>query len=173
MSTEQDLVKGKDTMVPLVDFQEKKRTGWRQLKISSSGVVQYLSDACYTTIKTLPILCLLIQVILLGDCRWCVCSAFNTKIIARYPGCCGKHDNSSLSASYFVKTYWQNSNLTCSVTLQMSFRLVAFILACSLKFSMILEILAHWIIWSTAYFHCLGSTLSQTCIMHKYTLVYP
>ena len=55
----------------------------------------------------------------------------------------------------------------------MSFRLVAFILACSLKFSMILEILAHWIIWSTAYFHCLGSTLSQTCIMHKYTLVYP
>jgi len=101
MSTEQDLVKGKDTMVPLVDFQEKKRTGWRQLKISSSGVVQYLSDACYTTIKTLPILCLLIQVILPGDCRWCVCSAFNTKIIARYPGCCGKHDNSLLSVSYF------------------------------------------------------------------------
>ncbi|VAH46806.1 unnamed protein product [Triticum turgidum subsp. durum] len=34
----QDLVKGKDTLMPLVDFQEKKRTGWRQLKISSSGV---------------------------------------------------------------------------------------------------------------------------------------
>jgi type IV secretory pathway VirJ component len=77
----QDLVKGKDTMVPLVDFQEKKRTGWRQLKISSSGVVQYLSNACYTIIKSSPILHLLIQVILLGDCRWCVCSAFNTKII--------------------------------------------------------------------------------------------
>ena len=52
MSTEQDLVKGNDTMVPLVDFQEKKRTGWRQLKISSSGVVQYLSNACYTAITT-------------------------------------------------------------------------------------------------------------------------
>ena len=39
MSTEQDLVKGKDTMVPVIDFQEKKRTGWRQLKIPSSGVV--------------------------------------------------------------------------------------------------------------------------------------
>jgi hypothetical protein len=39
MSAEQDLVKGKDTMMPLVDFQEKKRTGWRQLKIPSSGVV--------------------------------------------------------------------------------------------------------------------------------------
>jgi hypothetical protein len=39
MSAEQDLVKGKDTLMPLVDFQEKKHTGWRQLKISSSGVV--------------------------------------------------------------------------------------------------------------------------------------
>jgi hypothetical protein len=39
MSVEQDLVKGKDTMMPLVDFQEKKHTGWRQLKIPSSGVV--------------------------------------------------------------------------------------------------------------------------------------
>jgi hypothetical protein len=48
MSAEQDLVKGKDTMMPLVDFQEKKRTGWRQLKIPSSGVVRCLSNICYT-----------------------------------------------------------------------------------------------------------------------------
>jgi hypothetical protein len=68
MFTEQDLVKGKDTMVPIVGFQEKKRTGWRQLKISSSGVVQYLSNTCYTNINSLPNICLLIQVILLGDC---------------------------------------------------------------------------------------------------------
>jgi hypothetical protein len=47
MSIEQDLVKGKDTMVPLVDFQEKKRTGWRELRISSSGVVQYISNTCF------------------------------------------------------------------------------------------------------------------------------
>lgn len=65
MYIEQDLVKGKDTMVPLVDFQEKKRTGWRQLRISSSGVVQYLSNTCYTSTKSLT--CLLIQV-LLGNC---------------------------------------------------------------------------------------------------------
>ncbi|RLM74296.1 uncharacterized protein C2845_PM15G03290 [Panicum miliaceum] len=47
----QDLVKGKDTMVPLVDFQEKKRTGWRQLKISSSGVV--IVDGAYALHSTL------------------------------------------------------------------------------------------------------------------------
>ncbi|KAL6851474.1 hypothetical protein ACP4OV_020407 [Aristida adscensionis] len=41
----QDLVKGKNTMMPLVDFQEKKRTGWRELKISSSGVV--IVDGAY------------------------------------------------------------------------------------------------------------------------------
>ncbi|KAG2565108.1 hypothetical protein PVAP13_7NG046090 [Panicum virgatum] len=47
----QDLVKGNDTMVPLVDFQEKKRTGWRQLKISSSGVV--IVDGAYALHSTL------------------------------------------------------------------------------------------------------------------------
>ncbi|XP_021318438.1 uncharacterized protein LOC8086455 isoform X2 [Sorghum bicolor] len=47
----QDLVKGKDTMVPLVDFQEKKHTGWRQLRISSSGVV--IVDGAYALHSTL------------------------------------------------------------------------------------------------------------------------
>ncbi|KAL6650497.1 hypothetical protein ACP70R_001907 [Stipagrostis hirtigluma subsp. patula] len=47
----QDLVKGKDTMMPVVDFQEKKRTGWRQLKISSSGVV--IVDGAYALHSTL------------------------------------------------------------------------------------------------------------------------
>ncbi|KAK3145164.1 hypothetical protein QOZ80_4AG0324270 [Eleusine coracana subsp. coracana] len=47
----QDLVKGKDTIVPLVDFQEKKRTGWRQLKIPSSGVV--IVDGAYALHSTL------------------------------------------------------------------------------------------------------------------------
>jgi uncharacterized sporulation protein YeaH/YhbH (DUF444 family) len=47
MSAEQDLVKRKDTMMPLVDFQEKKHTGWRKLKIPSSRVVRCLSNMCY------------------------------------------------------------------------------------------------------------------------------
>ncbi|KAJ1256416.1 hypothetical protein BS78_K028900 [Paspalum vaginatum] len=47
----QDLVKGKDTMMPLVDFQEKKHTGWRQLKVSSSGVV--IVDGAYALHSTL------------------------------------------------------------------------------------------------------------------------
>uniref|UniRef100_A0A0D9W348 CYTH domain-containing protein n=1 Tax=Leersia perrieri TaxID=77586 RepID=A0A0D9W348_9ORYZ len=47
----QDLVKGKDTLMPLVDFQEKKRTGWRQLKISPSGVV--IVDGAYALHSTL------------------------------------------------------------------------------------------------------------------------
>ncbi|XP_047062851.1 uncharacterized protein LOC124670384 [Lolium rigidum] len=47
----QDLVKGKDTLMPLVDFQEKKHTGWRQLKISSSGVV--IVDGAYALHSTL------------------------------------------------------------------------------------------------------------------------
>lgn len=47
----QDLVKGKDTLMPLVDFQEKKRTGFRQLKISSSGVV--IVDGAYALHSTL------------------------------------------------------------------------------------------------------------------------
>ncbi|KQJ82026.1 hypothetical protein BRADI_5g05077v3 [Brachypodium distachyon] len=47
----QDLVKGKDTLMPLVDFQEKKRTGWRQLKISSFGVV--IVDGAYALHSTL------------------------------------------------------------------------------------------------------------------------
>uniref|UniRef100_A0A0E0GYF6 CYTH domain-containing protein n=1 Tax=Oryza nivara TaxID=4536 RepID=A0A0E0GYF6_ORYNI len=51
MSAEQDLVKGKDTLMPLVDFQEKKRTGWRQLKISPSGVV--IVDGAYALHSTL------------------------------------------------------------------------------------------------------------------------
>uniref|UniRef100_A0A0D9W349 CYTH domain-containing protein n=1 Tax=Leersia perrieri TaxID=77586 RepID=A0A0D9W349_9ORYZ len=46
-----DLVKGKDTLMPLVDFQEKKRTGWRQLKISPSGVV--IVDGAYALHSTL------------------------------------------------------------------------------------------------------------------------
>ncbi|KAJ1256420.1 hypothetical protein BS78_K028900 [Paspalum vaginatum] len=48
---QQDLVKGKDTMMPLVDFQEKKHTGWRQLKVSSSGVV--IVDGAYALHSTL------------------------------------------------------------------------------------------------------------------------
>ncbi|EMS65636.1 Uridine-cytidine kinase C [Triticum urartu] len=51
MFAEQELVKGKDTLMPLVDFQEKKRTGWRQLKISSSGVV--IVDGAYALHSTL------------------------------------------------------------------------------------------------------------------------
>lgn len=47
----QDLVKGKDTMVPLFDFQEKKHTRWRQLKVSSSGVV--IVDGAYALHSTL------------------------------------------------------------------------------------------------------------------------
>ncbi|TVU13392.1 hypothetical protein EJB05_40445 [Eragrostis curvula] len=47
----QDLIKGKDTMMPVVDFQEKKRTGWRQLKIPSSGVV--IVDGAYALRSTL------------------------------------------------------------------------------------------------------------------------
>jgi hypothetical protein len=70
MSAEQDLVKGKDTLMPLVDFQEKKRTGWRQLKISPSGVVKYLRNTCYEHLATLEsdIFASLIQHILVGDC---------------------------------------------------------------------------------------------------------
>nr|CAD1824798.1 unnamed protein product [Ananas comosus var. bracteatus] len=48
---QQDLVKGKDTLMPLLDFQEKKRTGWKQLKISSSGVV--IVDGAYALHSTL------------------------------------------------------------------------------------------------------------------------
>ncbi|XP_072990922.1 uncharacterized protein [Typha latifolia] len=47
----QDLLKGKDTMMPLLDFQQKKRTGWKQLKISSSGVV--IVDGAYALHSTL------------------------------------------------------------------------------------------------------------------------
>ncbi|XP_020111084.1 uridine-cytidine kinase C-like [Ananas comosus] len=47
----QDLVKGKDTLMPLLDFQEKKCTGWKQLKISSSGVV--IVDGAYALHSTL------------------------------------------------------------------------------------------------------------------------
>ncbi|XP_040379029.1 uncharacterized protein LOC102716587 isoform X5 [Oryza brachyantha] len=47
----QDLVKGKDTLMPLIDFQEKIRTGWRQLKISPSGVV--IVDGAYALHSTL------------------------------------------------------------------------------------------------------------------------
>lgn len=32
-------MKAKDTKMPLFDFQEKRRIGLRQLKVSSSGVV--------------------------------------------------------------------------------------------------------------------------------------
>ncbi|WVZ84683.1 hypothetical protein U9M48_031686 [Paspalum notatum var. saurae] len=47
----QDLVKGKDTMMPLVDFQEKRHAGWRQVKASSSGVV--IVDGAYALHSTL------------------------------------------------------------------------------------------------------------------------
>ncbi|KAJ3679486.1 hypothetical protein LUZ60_017497 [Juncus effusus] len=47
----QDLVKGKSTMVPLVDYQEKKRTGWKELEISSSGVL--IVDGAYALHSTL------------------------------------------------------------------------------------------------------------------------
>ncbi|BAS84457.1 Os07g0236200, partial [Oryza sativa Japonica Group] len=65
-----DLVKGKDTLMPLVDFQEKKCTGWRQLKILPSGVVKYLRNTCYEHLATLEsdIFASLIQHILVGDC---------------------------------------------------------------------------------------------------------
>lgn len=163
MSVEQDLVKGKDTLMPLVDFQEKKRTGSRQLKISPSGVVQYLSHTCYKLLTTLEsdLFAILIQVILVGHCRWCLCSAFNTKVTAWYSCCCGKHYNR------FKLFLLQNNNYISWVILGIIFRLVVFILACFLKFSMILEILAPWTIWLIAYFRCSESTLSRTCIMLK------
>ncbi|KAJ1700022.1 hypothetical protein LUZ63_008534 [Rhynchospora breviuscula] len=47
----QDLVKGKSTMVPLVDFQEKKRIGWKELQISPSGVL--IVDGAYALHSTL------------------------------------------------------------------------------------------------------------------------
>lgn len=51
-------MKGKSTMVPLVDFQEKKRIGWKELQISPSGVVRismhkllFLSMCVYVCVK--------------------------------------------------------------------------------------------------------------------------
>lgn len=47
----QDLMKGKDTEMPLFDFQEKRRIGMKRLKISSSGIVSLilptLGFGCY------------------------------------------------------------------------------------------------------------------------------
>ncbi|XP_042445167.1 uncharacterized protein LOC122030082 isoform X3 [Zingiber officinale] len=47
----QDLMKSKDTKMPLFDFQEKRRIGLRQLKVSSSGVV--IVDGAYALHSTL------------------------------------------------------------------------------------------------------------------------
>lgn len=35
----QDLTKGKDTSIPVFDFQEKRRVGSKEIKSASSGVV--------------------------------------------------------------------------------------------------------------------------------------
>ncbi|URD93153.1 Phosphoribulokinase / Uridine kinase family [Musa troglodytarum] len=47
----QDLMKGKDTEMPLFDFQEKRRIGMKHLKISSSGIV--IVDGAYALHSTL------------------------------------------------------------------------------------------------------------------------
>ncbi|KAK8929061.1 hypothetical protein KSP39_PZI017214 [Platanthera zijinensis] len=47
----EDLVNGKDTLVPLFDFQEKKRVGLKAVKITSSGVV--IIDGAYALHSTL------------------------------------------------------------------------------------------------------------------------
>lgn len=47
----QDLVKGKDTLMPLFDFQEKRRIGAKPVKVSSSGVV--IVDGAYALHSTL------------------------------------------------------------------------------------------------------------------------
>ncbi|KAH0468263.1 hypothetical protein IEQ34_003296 [Dendrobium chrysotoxum] len=47
----EDLVNGKDTLVPLFDFQEKKRVGLKPVKISPSGVV--IVDGAYALHSTL------------------------------------------------------------------------------------------------------------------------
>ncbi|PKA64603.1 Uridine kinase-like protein 3 [Apostasia shenzhenica] len=47
----QGLVKGKETLVPLFDFQEKRRVGRKLIKVSSSGVV--IVDGAYALHSTL------------------------------------------------------------------------------------------------------------------------
>lgn len=47
----QDLAGGRDTLMPLFDFREKRRNGWKPMKISSSGVV--IVDGAYALRSTL------------------------------------------------------------------------------------------------------------------------
>lgn len=74
----QDLAKGKDTQMPLFDFQEKKRVGAKQVKVSSAGVV--IVDGAYALHSTLRSL-LDIRVAVVGGVHFSLLSKVRHDIV--------------------------------------------------------------------------------------------
>lgn len=177
------MVNGRDTLIPIFDFQGRRQVGSNTIKSISSGVVGRLVATLLLNLYISSLNCFSfswLQIIVDGtyalharlrsllDIRVAVVtiiySVSNYRIehihlpvqnLFLYDNVYSSHNTYFYEFNFLYA--WRN-------------RLVVFILVCFPKFNMILVSLVRWITSSTAFFLSSLSILSQTSIMHR--LVY-
>lgn len=141
------MTKGKDTLIPKFDYQQKKRVGYKAIKSASSGVVRYV-NCCFGGVLCFIFLFLFIQLVS-GNSWWHICIACKTAVFTGHSSCCGKLFFSFLNIAMTLSPSLCYQLLRSFKIIQSIYfwliRLVVFILACFLKFATTLEILVRWI----------------------------
>lgn len=72
----------------MFDFQHKRCVGSKTIKSASSGVVCFYNSGVDMLLGTVAVGSFVLQLIVLGDCRWYLCSTCEVAVFARYSGCC-------------------------------------------------------------------------------------